>query len=278
MLSTLANWPGAVPFWPHDFTNTPSFENLATRALPRPSATKMLPCASHATSVGRLKTSCCAPAPGAPPPGRLRLRRPAARSARARRILNRFRLAPEEKRDAALRIELHDHRGHLVDDPEVVLGIDANLRGKQKPVDALADFAREFPVAIELKQPRSAVHERPRRRHRHRRMAGARVDEDVAARIGRDAADLAEIDVVGQRQRRWRRVEVQHRRRVLGGERHRRHDGCGQQCVNGALHRRSPARGGRGGVGCRMYFCTRHDSISPRMSSLGLRQSIMWTT
>src|SRR6266496_5740857 len=35
------------PLWPHDFTNTPSFENLATRALPRPSATKMLPCASR---------------------------------------------------------------------------------------------------------------------------------------------------------------------------------------------------------------------------------------
>src|SRR5205814_6697867 len=73
-----------------------------------------------------------------------------ARSARARRILDRFRLAPEEKRDAALRIEFHDHGRRLIDDPEVVLGIDANLRGKQKPVDALTDFAREFPVAIEL--------------------------------------------------------------------------------------------------------------------------------
>src|SRR4029078_8976631 len=113
------------------FTSTPSFVNLATRALPRPSATKILPCASHATSVGRLKRSCCAPAPGAPPP------RPAPPSPpppgpparggcgaravppRARRVLNRFCLAPEEKRDAPLRIELHDHRRHLVDDPEV---------------------------------------------------------------------------------------------------------------------------------------------------------------
>src|SRR5437762_12059375 len=33
ILSTPANWPGAVPFCPHDFTNTPSFENFATRAL-----------------------------------------------------------------------------------------------------------------------------------------------------------------------------------------------------------------------------------------------------
>ena len=200
MLSTLANWPGAVPLWPHDFTNTPSFENLATRALPRPSATKMLPCASHATSVGRLKTSCGAPAPERRRRGRRRLRRrrPAAG---ARRILNRFRLPSEEKRDAALRIELHHHRGHLVDDPDVVLRIDANLRGEQEPVDSLADLARELPVAIELEQPRAAVRERTRRRQRHRRMAGARVDEDVAARIGRHAADFAEIDVVGQRQR-----------------------------------------------------------------------------
>src|SRR5438034_1091890 len=122
-------------------------------------------------------------------------------SARARRILNRFRLAPEEKCNAALRIEFHDHGRHLIDDPEVVLGIDANLRGKQKPVESLANLAREFPVAIELKQPRSAVREGPRRSHRQRRMAGARVDEDLAARIGRDATDLAQIDVVGQHQR-----------------------------------------------------------------------------
>src|SRR6058998_1105149 len=35
---------------------------------------------------------------------------------------------------------------------------------------------------------------------------------------------------------------------------------------------------GRTGVGCRMYFCTRHDSISPRITSFGLRQSSMCTT
>src|SRR5438477_11451168 len=35
---------------------------------------------------------------------------------------------------------------------------------------------------------------------------------------------------------------------------------------------------GRAGVGCRMYFCTRHDSISPRITSFGFRQSILWTT
>ena len=34
----------------------------------------------------------------------------------------------------------------------------------------------------------------------------------------------------------------------------------------------------RAGGDCRMYFCTRHDSISPSTISFGLRQSIMCTT
>src|SRR3954471_9715582 len=70
MLLTVANSPLAVPRCPHDFTKVPSFVNFAIRELPSPSATKMLPCASHATSVGRLKTSCGAPAPAARPPPR----------------------------------------------------------------------------------------------------------------------------------------------------------------------------------------------------------------
>src|SRR4029079_8473124 len=89
-----------------------------------------------------------------------------------RRVVERFRLASEQKGDAALRIELHDHRRHLVDDPEVVLWIDADLRGEEKPVPPLADFAGELAVAIELEQTRSTVHERTRRGHRDRRMAG----------------------------------------------------------------------------------------------------------
>ncbi len=47
--------------------NFPSLSNLAMRALPAPSATKMLPAASQAafqaTSVGRLKRSVGCPAP-----------------------------------------------------------------------------------------------------------------------------------------------------------------------------------------------------------------------
>src|SRR3954463_6900510 len=104
-----------------------------------------------------------------------------ARSAGTAGILNRLRFASEQEHDAALRIELNHHRRVLVDDPEVVLRIDADLRGEEESVDALADLAREFSGAIELEQPRAAVHERTRRRDRHRRGAGARVGEDVAA-------------------------------------------------------------------------------------------------
>src|SRR5439155_11995759 len=142
----------------------------------------------------------------------------------AARILDRFRLASEKECDASLSVELHHHRGILVDDPEVVLGIDADLRGKQESVHALADLARELAGAIELEQPRTAVHEWTRRRERHRRVAGAGVDEDVAARIGRHAADFAQIDVVRQCQ--WiRRVEVHYGRGALSRYRVRRQDG-----------------------------------------------------
>jgi hypothetical protein len=44
-------------------TNTPFLSNFATRWLPTPSATKMFPAPSKATSVGRLKISVWAPTP-----------------------------------------------------------------------------------------------------------------------------------------------------------------------------------------------------------------------
>ena len=116
----------------------------------------MLPCASHATSVGRLKTSCGAPAPGGPP-------RTAALAAAGRRgfwIFSGFRPSRNATRPCASNfITIEDI---FVDDPEVVLRIDADLRGEQKAVDALADLAREFARAIELEQPRATVHERTR--------------------------------------------------------------------------------------------------------------------
>src|SRR5262249_61296625 len=124
---------------------------------PRTSAAAVTPLGWHPAS-GR-----SAPAP---PPAFA-----ATATAAAARILDRFGLPSEKERDASLRIELHHHRGILVDDPEVVLRVDADLRREQESVRALADFARELAGAIELEQPGAAVHERARRRHRHRPLA-----------------------------------------------------------------------------------------------------------
>jgi hypothetical protein len=48
----MSNWPGPVPFDPHDFTQSPFLSYLATRELTYPSVMYVLPCESHATSVG----------------------------------------------------------------------------------------------------------------------------------------------------------------------------------------------------------------------------------
>src|SRR5438045_2243754 len=55
-------------------------------------------------------------------------------AAGAARILNRFRLSSEEQRRVPLLIEPHHHRRIFVDDPEVVLRIDADLRCEEEPV------------------------------------------------------------------------------------------------------------------------------------------------
>ena len=69
-----------------------------------------------------------------------------------------------------------------------------------------------LPRAIELEQPRAAVREWPRGADRDRRMTRARVDEDVALRIGRHAADFAEIEAGGQLKRVGDRIELDLRR------------------------------------------------------------------
>ena len=67
---------------------------------------------------------------------------------------HRFRLAAQNHLHAAVRVELDDLRRHLIDDPDVVLRIDAHLLRLQEAVDALADLAHELARAIELEQPR----------------------------------------------------------------------------------------------------------------------------
>src|SRR5260370_33663049 len=68
---TVWNWLGCVPRDPQDLMYFPSLSNFATLELLYPSATKIFPAASQATSVGRSKLSPGAPAPSraGPPPG-----------------------------------------------------------------------------------------------------------------------------------------------------------------------------------------------------------------
>ena len=93
-------------------------------------------------------------------------------------------------------IELHDLVGRDVDRPDVVLRIDAQADRRVEAVDVLAPFADELAVAIEQEQPRAAVRERAVVAERRIGMAGARVDEDLALRIGADAGDFADVDVL----------------------------------------------------------------------------------
>ena len=116
----------------------------------------------------------------------------------ARRNALRFRLASEKHCDASFGIELHDHVAHLVDDPDIVVRVDAHLGGEHESVDVFADFPHVLARAIELEHPRAAVRERPHGADGDGRMAGACIDEDVALGIGGDARDFAEIEAGGQ--------------------------------------------------------------------------------
>jgi len=86
-----------------------------------------------------------------------------------------------------LGIELDDLVGRLVDDPDIVLGIDAHLLGEHEAVDALSNLADERSVVVELEQSRAAMDEDPRPAERRGRMAGPRIDENVAPGVGGDS-------------------------------------------------------------------------------------------
>src|SRR5439155_22103682 len=53
--------------------------------------------------------------------------------------VHRFRFAAEDHLHTAVPVELDDLGRHLIDDPNVVLRIDAHLLGLQKPIRALSD-------------------------------------------------------------------------------------------------------------------------------------------
>ena len=116
--------------------------------------------AGHAGSNGRRwRARRRAPAPRhvrAPPPPSPSAPRGAATAG----TVDRFRLAAHRHHDAALGIELDDHVRSFVDDPDVVLWIDAHRVREDEAVEALADLADELARRIELEQPRGAARER----------------------------------------------------------------------------------------------------------------------
>src|SRR5262249_58730215 len=103
-----------------------------------------------------------------------------------------LRLAPEDQLVAPLAVELDHLVRSGVDDPDVVLRVDAQLLREVDRVDALADLLHELTGLIELEQARAGVIERALVAKRRHRVAGACVDEDVALRGGGDARHLAD--------------------------------------------------------------------------------------
>jgi hypothetical protein len=89
--------------------------------------------------------------------------------------------------ESPIGIELHHLVRSRVDDPHVVLRIDAHLLREIDGVDALPDLFHELAGLIELKEARAAMVEGALVAERRDRVPGTRVNEDMAARVGRHA-------------------------------------------------------------------------------------------
>src|SRR5579862_8093222 len=89
----------------------------------------------------------------------------------------------EHHHHAPLRIELDDQVGPFVDDPDVVLGIDAHRVRELKAVKPLAYLAQVFAVLVELEKAG---------------VGAARVDKDVPLGIGGYADCFAQVQIRGE--------------------------------------------------------------------------------
>ena len=200
------------------------------------------------------------------------------RRERQRRNAERFRLAAQNHLRPPIRIELHHLGRHLVDDPEVVLRIDAHLLRLQQPVRILADLAEELAGSIELEQARSAMRDGPRRAQRDGRIAGARVQEDVALGVGRDTRRFAHVNVERELEQRRVGVERDLGNRRLGGERGGRRHRRGTEETCSSFHGSLLAYFARAELctfgALSMIFWARQAEISDTNSSFGFRQSI----
>src|SRR5713226_9063397 len=97
--------------------------------------------------------------------------------------------AAEDHDDAAFKVELDDHVGAFVGDPDVVVLVDFHGLGEGPGVEVVADLADEFSVGSKLEELRGAGC------IGRAGAVAAREDEDVAFGIDGDASDFAEMDV-----------------------------------------------------------------------------------
>ena len=114
---------------------------------------------------------------------------------------NILRLAAKHELQPPVGVELHHHVRSGIDDPDVVLRIHAHLLREIHCVGALADFLDEFARLVELEEPRSAVIERALVAEGRHGVAGARVHEQMAFRVGRHAGHFTQKRIGRQRQK-----------------------------------------------------------------------------
>ena len=94
----------------------------------------------------------------------------------------RHRLRPpaEHHDDTSLRVELDHHVRPLIDDPDVVLRIDAHLVRELEAIDTDSPFLHKVPVRVELEKPG---------------VSAPVIHEHVSLRVGRDADAFAEVKI-----------------------------------------------------------------------------------
>ena len=115
----------------------------------------------------------------------------------------------------------------MIDDPDVVLRINAHLLRNEEAIRILADLANVLPGFIELEKPRPAVQEWPGRADGDRGMARARIDKNISLGIRRHAADFTKMNVGRRFQQIAVRIEC-NRRHGLSSERNGHHEYCKQ--------------------------------------------------
>ena len=160
----------------------------------------------------------------------------AFRTWRRRTHQHRLGLAPEHERHAALAVELHDLAGADVDGPHVVLRIHAQADRGIEAVDVLAQFAHELAGGVELEQARAVAVEGAVVAERGVGVAGARVDEDLALRVGAHAAHFADVRVERRTQQIGVAVEGHVGYRGLGEQGGAASDECRGNEMQGVVH------------------------------------------